>query len=185
MVLTAANILFRYPLDVGHELGADTTFIHTLAIGVVQEGRGAWILHPLSYFGLYALSYPSAIPLTLASTSLTSGSPIEGAMLFFGWIVATAGGLGAYLAARSIRRDDLFALTVAVLFSLTPFYLKDTFWVGSSRGFVVGLVPVLVLLLVRDLRAVRFRYLILAIVLMVLLTAIHRMGVLTFFILVA
>jgi len=152
LALSSANILFRYPLDVGHELGADTTFVHTLATGIMQDGQAAWILHPLSYFGLYALSYPSAIPFTLASTSLTSGIPLEGTMLLFGWIVAMAGSLGAYLAARSIRRDDLFAVLVAVLFSMTPFYLKDTFWVGSSRGFVVGLVPVLVLLLVKHLR---------------------------------
>src|SRR5207302_285504 len=76
------------------------------------------------------------------------------------------------------------AFTVAVLFSLTPFYLKDTFWVGSSRGFVVGLVPVFVLLLVNHLRTNRFRFFVLAIVLIVLLTTIHRMGVLTLFILI-
>jgi 6-pyruvoyl-tetrahydropterin synthase-like protein len=183
--LSAANILFRYPLDVGHELGADTTFVHTLATGVTQTGHAGWVIHPLSYFGLYALSYPSAIPFTLGSTSLTTGLPMEGAMLFFGWIVSIAGAWGAYLASRSIRRDDLFALTVAVLFSLSPFYVKDTFWVGSSRGFVVGLVPVLVLLLVKHLRTMRIRYFVLAIVLIVLLTAIHRMGVLAFFVLVA
>ena len=62
LVLAGGNILFRYPLDVGHELGADTTFVHTLTTGLVQDGHAAWILHPLSYFGLYALSYPSAMP---------------------------------------------------------------------------------------------------------------------------
>ncbi len=185
VTLTTVNVLFRYPLDVHHELGADTTFIHTLSSGIIDTGHAAWILHPLSYFGLYALSYPSAVPFTLASLTLTTALPTEGSMLIFGWIIAMAGGLGAYLAARTIRRDDLFAFTVAVLFSLTPFYLKDTFWIGSSRGFVVGLVPVLVLVLVSHLRTKKFRFFFLAIVLIVLLTAIHRMGVLTFFILVA
>ena len=185
VALTMANVVFRYPLDVQHELGADTTFIHTLAVGIIETGNGAWILHPLSYFGLYALSYPSAVPFTLASTTLTAGLPIEGAMLLFGWIIATAGGFGAYLAARTIRRDDLFAFTVAVLFSLTPFYLKDTFWVGSSRGFVVGLVPVFLFLLVKHLLTGRFRFFALAVVLIVLLSSIHRMGVLTFFVLLA
>jgi len=184
VVLATVNVLFRYPLDVYHELGADTSFIHTLASGIIETGHAAWIVHPLSYFGLYALSYPSAIPFTLASTSTVTGLPIEGTMLVFGWIIAMAGGFGAFLVARTIRRDDLFAFTVAVLFSLTPFYLKDTFWVGSSRGFVVGLVPVFVLLLVNHLRTNRFRFFVLAIVLIVLLTTIHRMGVLTLFILI-
>ena len=185
LVLSAANILFRYPLDVGHELGADTTFVHTLATGIMHGGRAPWILHPLSYFGLYALSYPSAIPFTLASTSLVSGISPEASMLLLGWIVAIAGGSGAYLAARSVRRDDMFALLVAFLFSLTPFYLKDTFWVGSSRGFVVGLVPIVVFLLIKHLRTLKFRWFVMAIVLIILLTSIHRMGILAVFILVA
>jgi len=185
VALTAANVLFRYPIDVNHELGAYTTFIHTLSSGIIATGQAAWILHPLSYFGLYALSYPSAVPFTLASTTMTAGIPTEGTMLVFGWVIAMAGGFGAFLAARAIRRDDLFAFTVALLFSFTPFYLKDTFWVGSSRGFVVGLVPVLVLLLVNHLRTKKLWFFISAIALIVLLTTIHRMGVLTFFILVA
>jgi len=184
LVLAGGNILFRYPLDVGHELGADTTFVHTLTTGLVQDGHAAWILHPLSYFGLYALSYPSAMPFTFASMSLL-GIASEASMLLFGWIIAVVGGFGAYLAARSVRRDDVFALLVATLFSLTPYYLKDTFWVGSSRGFVVGLVPIMVLLLSGHLRTRRFLWFVLAIVLIVLLTSIHRMGILAFFILVA
>jgi hypothetical protein len=179
------NLAFRYPVDVAHELGADTTFVHTLSTGIILDGHAAWAMHPLSYFGLYALSYPSGIPFVLAVTSEVTSTPIEGSMLFFGWVVAIAGGLGAYLAARSIRRDDLFALGVALLFSLTPFYIKDTFWVGSSRGFVVGLLPVFVLLLVKSARTMSLRYLLPAVFLMFLLTSIHRMGVLTFFIFVA
>src|SRR2546428_10650010 len=98
LALSSANILFRYPLDVGHELGADTTFVHTLATGIMQDGQASWILHALSYFGLYALSYPSVIPFTLPSPSLTSGIPLEGCMLLFGRIYAMSGVLGALLA---------------------------------------------------------------------------------------
>src|SRR5437867_8244185 len=98
--LAVANILFRYPIDVGHELGADTTFIHTLATGIVQRGHAAWVLHPLSYFGLYALSYPSAVPFTFASSSLMLGIPIEGGMLLFDWFVDTGVVCGAYMAGR-------------------------------------------------------------------------------------
>jgi len=61
LVLALLNIVFRYPIGVSHELGADTTFVHSLTASIAQEGRAAWILHPFSYFGLYALSYPSQL----------------------------------------------------------------------------------------------------------------------------
>ena len=133
VTLTTVNVLFRYPLDVHHELGADTTFIHTLSSGIIDTGHAAWILHPLSYFGLYALSYPSAVPFTLASLTLTTALPTEGSMLVFGWIIAMAGGLGAYLAARTIRRDDLFAFTVLPDSLLPERYILDRF-VQRFRG---------------------------------------------------
>lgn len=183
--LTVANVLFRYPLDVPHELGADTSFVHTLAASIMDKGHAAWILHVLSYFGLYALSYPSAMPFIFASGSLATSMPVEGVMLYFGWIASIVGGWGAFLAARAIRRDDVFALLVAGLFSLTPFYLKDTFWIGSSRGFVVALLPGFVLLLVRHLHRPSGRNIGIILLITSLLAAIHRMGFLTLFVLVA
>src|SRR6266705_4991649 len=82
------NLVFRYPLDASHELGADTTFVHSLADSIIVGGHAAWILHPFSYFGLYALSYPSAMPFLFAGASEVSGAPIELGTLAFGWIVS-------------------------------------------------------------------------------------------------
>ena len=185
LVLAIVCILFRYPIDVGHELGSDTTFVHALTDSIVQNGRGPWILQPLSYFGLYGLSYPSAMPFFFASASLLGNTPIEAVTLVSGWAAAVSGMLGAFLLARRIRRDDTFALLVAAVFSLAPFLVKDTFWVASTRGFVVALLPVFVLLLVRFLVHRIVRDIALALLLFVLLAAIHRMGTLALFFLVA
>src|SRR3989442_9738643 len=94
LALIFADIVFRYPLDVPHELGSDTTFIHTLTTSIIANGRAPWIIHPTSYFGLYALSYPSAVPFYFAAASSLTGMPIEGIMLAFGWVVSIAGVLG-------------------------------------------------------------------------------------------
>ena len=185
IVLALINIVFRYPVDVSHELGADTTFVHSLAASIVQEGRASWILHPFSYFGLYALSYPSAVPFIFASGSETSGAPIELTTLLFGWLVAVVGCWGSFIFARTIRRDDSFALLVALLFPLAPFFIKDTFWIASTRGFVVGLLPAFLALLVTSMRKHVYREAALAFILFILLAAIHRMGVLSLFFLIA
>jgi len=185
LVLALLNIVFRYPIGVSHELGADTTFVHSLTASIAQEGRAAWILHPFSYFGLYALSYPSAVPFIFASGSDTSGAPMELITLLFGWLIAVVGCWSAFIFARTIRRDDLFALLVALLFPLAPFFIKDTFWIASTRGFVVGLLPAFLALLVRSMRKHVYRDAAIAFVLFILLAAIHRMGVLSLFFLIA
>ena len=185
LALVCADLVFRYPLDVPHELGADTTFIHTLATSIAVEGRASWIVHPTSYFGLYALSYPSAIPFYFAAGTILTGIPVEGIMLILGWVTSVVGVLGAFLVARKLRRDDIFALTVATLLAFSPFFVKDTFWVGSTRGFVVSLVPVFLLLAIGSLRTHQLRQVALAFVLFIVLAAIHRMGFLVFFVIVA
>lgn len=185
LALASVTVLFRYPLGTYHELGADTTFIHTLADSVLQEGRAMWVMHPLSYFGLYALSYPSAMPILFASGNLITGVPVEGVMLLFGWVIALVGGWSAFLLARALRRDDAFAIVVAGLFVLAPFFVKGTFWIGSTHGYVVALIPALLLLLVRALKTHGIRELVLALILFVILAMIHRMGLLAGFLLIA
>src|SRR2546426_11412396 len=125
LALVVATIVMRYPIGFSHELGSDTTFIHSLAGSLISEGRAVWILHPSSYFGLYALSYPSAMPFWLGSISLIAGVPIEEAILLSGFVFGIAGALGAFLAARAAKSDDRFAFFVALLFSTAPFFLKD------------------------------------------------------------
>src|SRR5947207_15440188 len=82
--LVLVSIVFRYPLDFGHETGSDTTFIHSLSDSIVQSGRAVWILHPTSYFGLYALSYPSGMPFMLASISSIGGVSLRAVSLTVG-----------------------------------------------------------------------------------------------------
>src|SRR3989442_15357638 len=103
LVVSVVTVLYRYPLGLGHEAGSDTTFIHSLASSIVERGVAAWILHPLSYFGLYALSYPSAMPFLFGSLSEVGGIPVEGAILLIGLVFAVVGGLSAFAATRSIR----------------------------------------------------------------------------------
>ncbi|MCK4445426.1 MAG: hypothetical protein KAW09_12840, partial [Thermoplasmata archaeon] len=147
-VIVILNILFRYPLSISHEMGSDTSFIHTLADSLKTSGYAKWYLNPLSFFGLYALSYPSATPFLLSSMSALSGISIEGCILLLGMFFGGVGALSAFLVAFEISRSPKFAFVVSILFSTAPFFLKDTTWIGSSRGYVVAMLPILVFLLV-------------------------------------
>jgi len=148
-VLALVTVLFRYPVGIDHEMGSDTTFIHSLTDSLIARGSAAWILHPLSYFGLYALSYPSAMPFLFGSVSIAGDITVEGVILLTGLVFAIVGTFSAFVASRAAKDDDRLALIVALLFSMGPFYIKDTAWVGSSRGFVTALVPIIFYFLLR------------------------------------
>ncbi len=180
-VLVLVNLIYRYPIGITHEVGADTTFIHSLANSLSQEGHAKWVLNPLSFFGLYALSYPSAAPFLISVISEMAGMSIEFTILILGTLFGVIGSVSSFLVAREIIKDERYAFIVALLFSLAPFFLKDTTWVGSSRGFVVAFLPVIVLLLLKQLRSGDSRYLVLAIIAFVFICSMHRMGFLGVF----
>jgi len=184
-VLILVNLIYRYPIGITHEVGADTTFIHSLANSLSQEGYAKWILNPLSFFGLYALSYPSAAPFLISMISEMAGMSIEFTILILGTFFGVIGSVSSFLVAREIIKDERYAFIVALLFSLAPFFLKDTTWVGSSRGFVVAFLPIIVLLLLKRLRSGDSRYLVLAIVAFVFICSMHRMGFLGVFLFIA
>jgi hypothetical protein len=185
LLVLILNILFRYPIGVSHEMGSDTTFIHSLSSSLSQEGYAKWCINPLSFFGLYALSYPSATPFLLSMFSQLSGVSIEGLILVLGMFFGIIGTLSAFAVAREIMDSNRFALLVAILFSLAPFFLKDTTWIGSSRGYVVAMLPILVMLLVKHLKTGNSKYLALAIIVFVVVCSLHRMGFLSVFLFIA
>lgn len=185
MVLVILNLVYRYPMNITHEVGADTTFIHSLAQSLSAEGYAKWVLNPMSLFGLYALSYPSAAPFFISEISEMAGITIELTILILGMFFGIVGSVTAFLVAKEIVRDRRYAFIVALLFSLAPFFLKDTTWVGSSRGYVVAVLPVIVLLLLKRLRNGDSRYLVLAIIALLFVSSMHRMGFLGAFLFIA
>src|SRR5437016_279560 len=125
------------------------------------------------------------MPFLLASMSLIGSTPIEGAMLLSGCVFGVVGALAAFAAARRLTDDDRFAILVALLFSIAPFYLKETTWIGSSRGFVTSLIPVVFLILLLNNRKFDMRHLLILALLVVAMSALHRMGTLSAFVLIA
>ena len=185
MALVLVSIVYRYPTGVNHEMGSDTTFVHTMANSISQDGYAKWILHPSSYFGLYALSYPSAAPFIMSSLNMVTRISVEGVILIIGQILAIVGAISAFLVAKMIRDDDIFAHAIALLFTIAPFYVKDTTWVASSRGFVVALLPFFLLLLIKHMKTRDARYLILSLAVFLVMGSMHRMGLLTILIFIA
>jgi len=182
--LITFNILLRYPQS-GHELGVDSFFVHALASSILVGGHARWILNPLSYFGLYPLSYPSAGPFFLASLSSSTGLNLEAAILLMSLLLGPIGILGAFVMAREFRDDPTFALGVALIYGLAPRFLVFTLWSASTRNLFMALLPLFIWALLRNYRKASWpNALVLALVFMTV-AATHRLVVLMLGVVVA
>lgn len=182
--ILALNLILRYPLTGQHEFGSDTSYIHSLASSLSSSGHAAWTLSPLSYLGLYALSYPSAGPFLSAMLTVTAGQPLEASFWLESLLFGLLGPIGMLLFGRSITSDDRLAVVLATLMSFAPFYIKDTTWTGSTRGYAVALIPIVLFLCVRFLQTADYRILPVLLLVCIVMSLFHRMGVLTTFLVV-
>jgi len=184
LFLLCLNYLVRYPRT-PHELGYDAFVFHGMTLSLTEAGYAKWIIHPLSYLGLYPLSHPSGSMFTLGAFSLTSGLPIEGAILLFDMVVVLAGLLISFVLAMEIRRDEVLALLVAALFSLAPRYVTSLLWEVPTRTLFTTLVPLVVWVLLRWHRSKDLRFLALAPVTLFLMMSAHRLTFLMSILLIA
>jgi hypothetical protein len=184
LFLFILNIAIRYP-TVQHEIGVDSFVMHILSNSVIENHYGKWILHPLSYIGLYPLSYPSAYPYLAASTSVSSGTDVEISIFFISIILGLIGVFSTYFLAREIKNDDLFCFIVAFAFSFSPIFIKMTYWQASTRNLFIALAPACMLLLLKTRGFAINRLNILFVILLITVGTSHRLGVFMIFILIA
>jgi succinate dehydrogenase hydrophobic anchor subunit len=123
-----------------------------LAGSIVSDGHAEWILNPLSYFGWYPLSYPSAGPFLLATLTVMTEEPLEASILSVSLILGPIGILGAFIMAREFRRDNLLALGVALFYGVAPRFLAFTMWSASTRNLFMAMLPFLVWALLLNYR---------------------------------
>jgi len=185
-LLAVLNLILRLPVT-PHEIGIDSFHIHTRANFISTTGCADWILNPLSFFGLYPLSYPSGEIFFLSGLSQCTHVEMEWTI----WIAATFFGvLGmftAYLMAKEIRNDFLFAFSVAFIYSTSRMFIGFTTWTVSTRGLFMAILPLLIWSLLRSYnqKEDRLKYLLFAVSLLIVLGTIHRMVFFTPLILIA
>lgn len=175
--LVAFNIVVRYPRT-PHDLGLDGFVFHGMARTIVDFGHARWILHPLSYLGLYPLSHPSGSMFAVAGFALASGLPVEGSIYLVDLVIIAVGALSAFFLSMEIRRDEVLAILVAALFSLAPRFVVSLLWEMPTRSLFAALVPLFVALLIRWHAARSPRWLLLSVVVLVVMMSAHRLTVL-------
>ena len=184
--LALLNIILRLPTT-PHEIGIDSFHMHARANFISTTGYADWILNPLSFFGLYPLSYPSGEIFFLSEVSQCTNIEMEWTI----WLVATflgiLGAFTAYLMAKEIMNDFLFAFSVAFIYSTSRMFIGFTTWTVTARALFITILPLFIWSLLRchNKKEDRFKYLLLAIGLLIILGTIHHMVLFTPVILIA
>jgi hypothetical protein len=185
-LLVILNIILRLPVT-PHEIGIDSFHTHTKANFISTTGYADWILSPLSFFGLYPLSYPSGEIFLLSGLSQCSSIEMEWII----WVAATFFGafvvFTSYLMAKEINNDFLFAFSVASIYSLSRIFITFTNWTVSTRALFITILPLFIWSLLRshNQKEDRLKYLLFSVGLLIILSTLHRMVFFTPLILIA
>ncbi len=184
LFLVALTFILRYPRT-SHSVGIDAFVMQGLANSIVTEGFAAWIIHPLSYLGLFPLSYPSGGIFLPASLDVLSGYPSEISILALSMLMGIIGVLGAYILAREFKNDDLFAFIVAFIFCLAPKFILNTSWETPTRGGFMAFTPIFLFMLLRAHRVPTRKNFAMAILMLFILATFHRLAILMLIVILA
>ena len=148
LFLIFLNIFIRFPRT-PHEIGVDGFTTHALTNSISQNGYAKWIVNPISWFGLYPLSYPSGGMFLTSEFSQIGAIPIEGAIFLENMLISIVGLLAMYLLAKEIKNDDRFAFFAAFIFTIAPRFLAYTLWETPSRSMFMAFTPLFLLMLLK------------------------------------
>lgn len=143
LLLFILNIVIRIPTTPHGPDITDSTFIWSLANSINASGYMAWILNPLSLFGIYAASYPSGSPVVLSIVSQVTGIGTECVILTYGFVLGALGMLASYVMALKFSKNHLFAFFASFAFSTAPVFVEITRWTATARGPFLALLPLL------------------------------------------
>jgi hypothetical protein len=158
-----------------HETGIDSFFIHRLATSISIEGYAKWIIHPLSFTGLYPMSYASSSPFFLSGMSQSTDINIEYIILFLCILLGIFSVFSTFLFAREIKDDDLFAFLVSFIYSLSPVFLSFTIWQATARNIFMAFFPLFLWALLRCRNSFSGKYIGIAIVSLSFLIFSHKL----------
>ena len=154
-LLIVLGIILRFQV-VSHEIGWDSFLMHIMANSLNEYGYARWFLHPLSIFGLYPASYTSTMQFFLSGISQSTGMEMRWVIFLYCVFIGLLSMFTAYLMAGEIIDNDLFKFLVAFGFSTSPAVLGYTTWTIPTRGLLVILAPLLVYLLLKCRKSIKY-----------------------------
>ncbi len=123
-------LLLVYP-NIG---GGDTFVLQQLSESISDTSYAQWLIHPLSYMGLYPLSYPSGYPFHLSFLTVSTTLASSDVILLSDQLLAYLGVLLVFVITRRFKpREDLYWLCSLIAYTTMPHAIGNTLWTASAR----------------------------------------------------
>lgn len=114
-----------------------------MSYSIETNGWAKWTLHPLSYFGMYPFSYPSAVPFMLSEISLITGISGEYAILLASFLFGLLCSLFMFIFLHQASGDWRIGIAGAFFYSLSPSIVNLSWWSASTRNLFLVLLPLM------------------------------------------
>src|SRR6266699_3278150 len=134
------GILLRYP-RFPNEFSGDTLELHFYTDAIRQVGFVGFIMSPLSWFGLYPVSYPLGVPIIGAAIGYTTGLPSDDALAMEGVITGIVGTLGSFCLGHRLTGSFSAGLLCAAAFATSGYHISQSIAGVSGRAVIMALMP--------------------------------------------
>lgn len=152
------------------EIGVDSFLMHMMINSLTEYGYAKWVLHPLSFAGLYPYSYPSSVLFLFSGIQQTTGLQVDSVTSIYDIFLATFSIFSMYLMASSFIDDDFFKHLVAFIFSTSPAIVSYTTYTIVTRILVLVLMPLLICILLNRMHIGKKTVLVLVLILFLFVT---------------
>ncbi len=184
VVLLLLTVVLRIP-RVGGIIGDDAFRVIWMGLVLSEGHMESWTVSIFSPFGLYPYSfYPIGVPLLLACL-LNLGVSYETSVLLISEVMGLLGALGAYCLGRYMFKSNKKGLAYAFLYSVSPIFLRVTYYTLTVRGPFMAVLPWFLLFSWKLYKERRIKYFFLAGLSLLALALMHRLVVLMIFYIVA
>ncbi|MFC2154529.1 hypothetical protein ACFLRC_03490 [Candidatus Altiarchaeota archaeon] len=202
LLLLILTVAFRTPMS-PHEVLGDTYGTHFRVKRILINENTDWSIDfqkpirlitqsakdPQSGFKaiqeLSPFSREILVELGIAIISLLTGLDIEAVNFVYPLFLSVLGLIGIYLMSMELTENRYMSFASAFFFSISPLFIRFTFWAGSTRHLVTALLPFFVYLLLKYEGTKLKRYFVLAVFIFVTFSLAHQMYLLAYVIWIA
>lgn len=172
--LLILNVVLRIQV-IPHEIGFDSFEMHVMINSLNEFGYAKWILHPLSFIGLYPASYSSSMQFLISGIAQTTGMEMNFVIFIYCILIGLLSVLTGYIMAGELINNDIGKFLAAFVFSTLPAVLTYTTWTIPTRGLFMILAPIIFYLLLRIISKFMIKYILLLVFFSIFLLSTHHL----------
>lgn len=179
LLILIVAIAVRIP-RVPYVQGRDMFVLATESFSLINGNAVSWLIHPLSFLGMFAFSgYPIGSVALFASMLILTGSSLETATMLFVSLFCIVSVISTSILMRHLFPSRTLQMLGTVLYQFVPIVYEFTYNTASARMPLLALLPLFVYLLLQWNRGSR-RALAQAIAVVLLLLLFHRASIALF-----